>query len=288
MECISVNDLQDVKPINQLLIKDVLPYSLYATPIVSISKKDKVWTASTMLRFFLESFTDQLVVMENKKPCGFVGGYDVLYNILKNPTRDFFGSTLVEQIMQNDFLQINEKQNISDLIQKWHKNRRAFSIISHDSNFFAVSARSLLDVYPFLDTCLTINDLPKKKTIYFTKDQSVKEILNLMFENKTRRLILKDSEFYVSDRLIIETICTELNYLEKVDNFLEMDCSIFKLDKAKIIPEYTTIQKLCKLMNSLNHQYTMCGDQVFSPFDIIMILERDDVYYKELEVKITK
>lgn len=277
--------MQDEKPINQLSIKDILPYSLYATPTIGISKQAKVWSASLMLRFFLESFTDQLVVMENNKPCGLVGGYDIIQNILKTPTNNFFESVPIERIMTNEFLVINEKQKVSDLIQKWHQSRRAFSIISKDSHFFAVSIRSLLDTYPFLNTSLTINDIPKKKTIYFTKDQSVKEILNLMLENKTRRLILKDSEFYVSDRLIIETICADLNFLSKIDNFLDMNCAVFKLEKIKKIPEHTSIPQLFEIMHYAGHPYVMCGDQVFSPFDAVMILERDDVLSNSLTVK---
>src|SRR5574338_1309034 len=112
-----------------LSVHTALPYSLYATPIVSISKKDKVSIAATMLRFFLESFTDQLVVMENKTPCGLVGGFDIIRNILENPTHDFIQLTTVEKIMQSEFLLITKDQQISELIQKWRQSRRAFSII---------------------------------------------------------------------------------------------------------------------------------------------------------------
>lgn len=277
-------ELQDEKPIRQLSIIEAFPHSLYTTPIVGIFKQSKVGTASSLLRFFLESFTDQLVVIENEKPCGVLGGADIIRNMMKTPSYDFFKSTSVEQIMQNEFLMVNEKQQLSDLIQKWVQSRRAFAIIQNGLDFFAISIRTLLDIYPFLNADLTISDIPKKKTIWFTKDQPVREILNLMFENHTRRLILKNSEYYVSDRLIIETICSDLKYLHDIDNFLDMDCSVFKLEKVKMIPRHTTIPQLFKIMHVAVHPYVMCDDQVFTPFDALTILGCDDIYSKTLRV----
>ena len=273
-------------PVNCLSLKDVLPYSLSGTPIATISKQDRVWTATAMLRFFLESLTDQLVVMDKKEPCGLVGGYDIISNVLKNPNFDLFENETVEKIMYNEFHLINDSTKVSELLQKWRQSKRAFSIIQNNSHFFAVSIRTLLGVYPFLDIDLTIKDIPKKNTIHYAKDQSVREILNIMLQNKTRRLVLENTQSYISDRIIIEKISTNLNYLYLIDDFLDMNCSIFQPAYAKIIPPHTTIQKLCETLYTMDHPYAINDDQVFSPFDIISILERDDVYAKNMmEIK---
>lgn len=273
-------------PVNCLSLKDVLPYSLSGTPIATISKQDRVWTATAMLRFFLESLTDQLVVMDKKEPCGLIGGYDIISNVLKNPNFDLFENETVEKIMYNEFHLINDSTKVSELLQKWRQSKRAFSIIQNNSHFFAVSVRTLLGVYPFLDTDLTIKDIPKKNTIHYAKDQSVREILNIMLQNKTRRLVLENTQSYISDRIIIEKISTNLNYLYRIDDFLDMNCSIFQPAHAKIIPSHTTIQKLCETLYTMDHPYAINDDQVFSPFDIISILERDDVYAKNMmEIK---
>lgn len=271
-----------INSVNHLALKDVLPYSLCGTPVASISKQDRVWTATAMLRFFLESLTDQLVVMDNKSPCGLVGGYDIISNVLKNPSFDLFENETVGKIMHEEFLLVSESTKVSELLQKWRQSKRAFSIIHQDSRFFAVSIRTILGVYPFLDTDLTTHDIPKKKTVHYSKDQSVKEILNLMLQNKTRRLVLEGTQSYISDRIIIEKISTNLNYLYGINDFLDMSCSIFQPAHAKIIPSHIPIQKLCETLYTTDHPYVIKDDQVFSPFDIIGILERDNVYAKNM------
>lgn len=266
--------------IRDLELNEILPYSLFTTPIVPISKQDKIWVATAMLRFFLESLTDQLVVIENKTPCGLIGGYDIINNILKNPRFDLFENESVEKIMHHEITQISKTTKMNELLENWQENRRAFSIINDKSRFFAVSVRTILGTYPFMDTNLIIQDIPKKKIIHYTNDQSVKEILELMLQNKTRRLVLENTESYISDRVIIEKICTDLNYLYGIDNFLDMKCSIFQPIRAKTVPPYTTIQKLCEVLYSLEHAFIISDGQVISPFDIVSILQKDDVYAK--------
>lgn len=268
-------------PIRDLSLQDVLPYSLL-TPIVTISKQDKIWTASTLLRFFLESFTDQLVVLDNKLPSGLVGGYDIIRGILDDPSFDFFEDKTVDKIMHTDVDAVSDETKIIELLQHWRQSRRAFSIINRDDDFSALSIRILLGVYPFLETTLTIQDIPRKKLIRYTKEQSVHDVLNIMLENRTRRLVLEDSQEYISDRIIIEYLSTNPNYMHDIDSFLEMDSSIFTPHIIKQIPENTTIQDLAKTLYTMEHPYVANGDQVFSPFDMIGILERGDIYAKRL------
>lgn len=263
--------------IHGLTLGEVLPYSL-SIPITTISRQDKIWTASVLLRFFLESFTDQLVVIENRRPSGLVGGYDIINGILKNPSSDFFENKTVDEIMHTEFDVVDHDTRMIELLQKWKQSRRAFSIIVKNSDFFAISIRTLLGMYPFLDTALTIQDIPKKKIVYYTNEQSVRDVIILMLQNKTRRLLLQDTQSYISDRIIIEHLSTSLNFLHDVSGFLDMNSSIFVPHTMKSVSDNTTIQDLCRIIYTSEHPYVSSGDQVFSPFDIVGILERDDVY----------
>jgi hypothetical protein len=76
-------------------LKELLPLSFTNIPAVSIRKENKVWIATGMLSHYLESFTDSLVVTEeNEKPVGVIGGIEIIKNILKNPTSDFFDQNI--------------------------------------------------------------------------------------------------------------------------------------------------------------------------------------------------
>ena len=98
-----------------------------------------------------------------------------------------------------------------------------------------------------------------------------------MFENKTRKLVLENTSFFISDRIITEKIARELNYLHGINNFLDMKADIFKLESIKIISENLEIPEACKIMSDMSHPYVMTKDQVISPWDIAMILGSVDL-----------
>ncbi|MEX0861408.1 hypothetical protein [Nitrosopumilus sp.] len=63
-------------------LKELLPLSFTSTPAVSIRKENEVWVATSMLIHYLESFTDSLVVTEDKEiPIGIIGGKEIIKNI---------------------------------------------------------------------------------------------------------------------------------------------------------------------------------------------------------------
>ena len=54
-----------------------------------------------------------------------------------------------------------------------------------------------------------------------------------------------------------------------------MKASIFKLEKAEVISKDFTYPQTCKMMHNMLHPYMMAGDQVISPWDLIMFLKSD-------------
>jgi len=254
-------------------LAELLPNSLLSSPAVSIKTTDTVSDAVSLLAHHLESFTDSLVVTKDAYPVGLVGGIELLDGVLKNPTSDFFDNTLVAEIMNNKLAIITKQTRLSDLLKQWQQTRRAFAIIPNQYHGYSVvSARKLLEVGALLKTNMRVSNIPKKRIITFTKDDTVKEIIVSMFENKTRKLILESVSLFISDRIITEKIVNDLNYLRKVNNFLDMKADIFKLECPKIISEDMEIPEACKIMSDMLHPYLMTKDQVISPWDIVMIL----------------
>ena len=85
-------DVQKNTPISERSLEDLFPDVASFPLCVNIDKGTEIWVAAGMLVEYLESFTDAIVVRENYKPIGLVGGYDLLDNLRKNPTNDFFSS----------------------------------------------------------------------------------------------------------------------------------------------------------------------------------------------------
>ena len=258
-------------PISNYSLGELLSRTLTTVPAVSATIYDRVWETTGMLVHHLESFTDSLVVTDEGRPVGLIGGIEIMSETLKNPTFDFFNNTLVGKIKSDGLIIITPETKLSDLLKRWKQTGRAFAIIPNQYHgYSALSARKLLEVGVLCNTDIRVSDIPKKRIVTFKQNQTVREIINSMFENKTRRLVLENTTQFLSDRIVIEKIATDLNYLRDVDDFLDMKASIFKLENAKMISQDMKIPELCKIMYGMLHPYVMTNDQVISPWDLIM------------------
>jgi len=262
-------------------LRELLPLSFSSTPAVSIRKENKMWIATAMLIHNLESFTDSLVVTEgDENPIGVIGGREVVENIFKNPTSSFFDNTRVEQIMDKNLIILSDKVSLGELFGKWKKTRRAFSIIPNNfGGYSAISGRKILEIGANCITDLTISELPRKEIVTFEQNSTIKEIIGLMLEKNTRKLILNNTNYFISDRLIIQSIAQEYDFFRNV-KFLERKLEdSFRLEEAKKIFKDVNLAELSKLMYTMMHPYVIYHDQVITPWDICMALESDRIEF---------
>ena len=271
--------------ISDLTLKELLPLSLYSTPAVSIRKENKLWTATAMLAHYLESFTDSLVVTDlEEKPIGLIGGFEIIQNIFENPSSNFFDEKIVEDIFDKELIQVNPETKLKNLIEKWMITRRAFCIIPNQYfGYSAISSRKLLEIGANCKTDIRVRDLPKKRNIAtFDFDDTVGKIINQMFENRTRKILLKGAQSFVSDRIIVQTVAQNLDYLRGIENFLSMKLGkSFQLSDAKSVSEDLNFAELSKQMFSMMHPFVITKDhQVYSPWDISQMLLSEDIEYQ--------
>ncbi|MDH3502720.1 MAG: CBS domain-containing protein [Nitrosopumilus sp.] len=262
-------------------LKELLPLSFKSTPAVSIRKENQVWIATSMLIHYLESFTDSLVVTEeDEKPIGVIGGREIIENVFKNPSSDFFDNTTVEQITDKKLVILSDKISLGELLETWKKTRRAFSIIPNNlGGYSAISGRKILEIGANCVTDLTISELPKKKVHTFDHDNTIKDIISLMLEKNTRKLLLKDTNYFISDRLLIESIAQKFDFFRNI-KFLENKLEeSFKLEEAKKITKDVNLSEISKSMYAMLHPYVVYQDQVITPWDICMSLESDRIEF---------
>lgn len=262
-------------------LKELLPLSFNSTPAVSIRKENKMWVATSMLIHALESFTDSLVVTEgDEKPIGLIGGKEVIENIFKNPSSSFFDDTLVEQILEKNLVILSDKTTLKELLDSWKETRRAFSIIPNNhGGYSAISARKILEIGINCTTDITISELPKKEMVTFGQDNTIKEIMRLMLEKNLRKILLKDSNYFISDRLLIQSIAQDFDFFRNV-KFLERHVKdSFRLEEAKKISKDLNLTEVSKIMYAMPHPCIIYQDQVLTPWDICLALESKRVEY---------
>lgn len=263
-------------------LKDLLPLSLCSTPAVSIRKENKMWAATCMLMHYLESFTDSLVVTdENDKPIGLIGGREIIQNFSENPSLEFFDKIMTEQVMDKNLIIIPENIKLGELFEKWRQTRRAFSIIANNlGGYSAISARKILEIGANCVTDLTLSNLPKKDIINFNRNDTMKDIMKSMLQNKTRKLILKNSNYFISDRLIIQTLAQQFDFF-KSSNFLDSRIKeSFILEEAKKISQDLNLAEVSKILYGMIHPCLIFQDQIVTPWDICIALESNRFDFK--------
>ncbi|WP_179368828.1 CBS domain-containing protein [Candidatus Nitrosotenuis sp. DW1] len=259
--------------ISEFALRDLLPLSLTNTPCVSVQKQSNVQEAIGLLIPYLESMTDSLIVTNgDNKPLGIVGGREIIERVLSNPTYNLFENK-VESVMSTQITSVSGTTKLRDVIEEWKQTGRAFSIIPNFiGGYSAISARKLLEIGKSSMTEMTISEMPKKKAITFKVDATVNSIINMMLKHKTRKLLLENSNQFISDRIIIEKIATDFNYLKNINNFLDLPVVDFGFEYAKIITKDLNVNELSSIMFGMMHPYVVYKDQAISPWDICLTL----------------
>lgn len=259
-------------------LKELFPETLTDTNCVYVDKEREIWVATEMCAQHLESTIDALVVQDNGKPVGIVGGYDILDHLRKNPTRDFQYQHTTQDIMFRHLPQVDKQTKFKDLTETWKNSRRAFAVIQSESGGFSpISARKMLELGSRYKTDISISSLPKKKIVTFHGDESLKDIVDLMFDNKTRKLSLENSNQFISDRTILEGLSRIIKFQKEVDNFLEIPINKFTFDHIKVLTEDLKFDKLCSVMDKMEHPYVIYKDIVVSPWDICLALSSEKI-----------
>jgi hypothetical protein len=220
---------------------------------------------------YLESTIDSIVVKDENNPIGTIGGYDILYNLRKNPTSNFF-QTKIDEIFFKPLPQVNEKIKLIDLIEGWKKTRRAFSVIANPyGDYFSISSRKLLEIGRQHKSGVSVSSIPKKKIISFNGYESLGTILDIMFKNHTRKILLENSNQFISDRIILGEISNLLKYQE-IGNLLDIPINQFKFEYTKEITTDLTLSQICLIMDKMDHPCILYQDSIVTCWDICLIL----------------
>jgi len=260
-------------PIAERTLGELLPETLTYSLCIHIDKGTEVWVIAGMLVQYLESVTDSVMVRDDEKPIEVIGGKEIMENLLKNPTSSLFYGTMVEDIMEPSPVLVTKDTKYKDLMTQWKQRGRAYAVIANEWGFYsAISAKKILEIGMRCKTNLSIRDLPKKKAITFKKDDTMGTIIHSMFENKTRKILLENSNKYLNDRIIIEAITEKMKYLKGTDDFLNVPASVMELEEARVIFDDLEINEISAMMHDMEHPYVIYQNWIVTPWDICNVL----------------
>ena len=265
---------QSEPTISNRSLGELLQNSLTSTPCVNVRKDAKVRVVTGMLVQYLETFTDSVLIRDGTKPIGVIGGREIIRGVYKNPSSDFFEMQQVEEITDRRLNVVTADTSLNILISLWKEVGRAFAVVNMGNDDYSViSVKKLLEIGVNNETEFPISEIPKKKIITFEKDATFGDIMKLMLENKTRKILLEGTSQFINDRIIIETI-EKFEYLLHTENFLEIPVSTVSLEEATVVSENLSISEISKIMFEMSHPLVIHDDRVISPWDVCTTLGR--------------
>lgn len=266
--------MTESKTISNRSLGDLLQNSLTSTPCVNVRKDAKVKVATGMLVQYLETFTDSILVRDGTKAIGVIGGREIIRGVYKNPSSDFFEMQQVDEICDKRLNVVTADTNLNILISLWKEVGRAFAVADMgNDDYSAISVKKLLEIGINNKTDFHISEIPKKKIITFEKDATFGDVMKLMLENKTRKILLEGTNQFINDRIIIETI-EKFEYLLNTENFLKIPVNVASLEDAKVISDDLSISEISKIMFEMSHPLVIHENRVISPWDVCMVLGR--------------
>jgi len=255
-------------------LSDLLQSSFTSTPCVNIRKNAKVRVATGMLVQYLETFTDSVVVRDDTKPVGVIGGREIIQGMYKNPSSDFFEMHQVGEIMDNRLNVITADTSLNELITLWKKVGRAFAIIDiGNDDYSVISVKKLLEIGMNSNSKFHISGIPKKKIITCDNDSTFGDVMKLMLENRTRKILLEGTSQFINDRIIIEAV-EKFDYLLGNDNFLDIPVSVVSLENAKVVSDDFSLSDISKIMYEMSQPLIIHEERVISPWDVCMALNK--------------
>ncbi len=261
----------------ECLYDELLPVEIKASPISGLGKDDNLWIATSMLARVAES-TNEIVVLENDFPVGTIGPKEVLKGILKNPHLDFFNNTISGSVMNRNFYVDTRKAQLAKIIHQMTQTKRQFAIIQNKkSDYSGISVKEILEIGALCKTDITASQEKSSKSSFFTRETSVRDIIKALIQDDTNYLLLKDENLVLDPLSIIERITQDFNFLKNVDNFLDLNASIFQFRVPKLIPERLEFSEICKLMLEMRYPYLTTSTRLWTPLDILDCL-KDGVY----------
>jgi len=259
--------------LGDLTSEEVFPHLIISNFTSTIENDEKMWVTTSMLTRFLESFTDDLVILRKGEIIGTIGWREILIPLVDNPTSSFFFNTTADEHTNRDIFAVFPDTKMKKFLPEMYKRQRESAILqTYDNTFSSISSRSILEIGLQLDPGIKVSDLPQRKITNFAHNETVETIIRLMTRNDSSVLTLENTSSFLSAQIILERIVNDFKYLKQIDNFLDLPISDFKLKNAKMISPNTSIVEICKIMLNMRHPFVMTHDQLLTPKDVLGVL----------------
>jgi len=217
--------------------------------------------------FATSHYQDGVVVVEDGTVIGRLGGQHILWQVRENIRN--LKSKPVSEIMEKIPIEFSENRVLLEVLELFKKNRFCFAPIkTKEGKIVSLSAMDLLSLVANMKINIPVRTI-YSKMIFVSEGIQIKDALDIMFNNKIRRLgIESDTEplRIINDRDILEYLC----FIQ----VLEEDVLIKKIDHIRSqqitnIHPNTSISSAAELLMANPPACSVDKHYIITPYDIV-------------------
>lgn len=254
-------------------ISEIVPH-IFKRPLLYVGPSDSLMQVATFLAIGPQIYVNGLVVLDDHKAVGTIGGRNIIEYILyhqegwKQGTASSVMSRLEATVRGDDTLEV--------ALDVFSKTGFAFVPITIDERVVtSLSSRDLLKLVATLKLDATVGEL-SSSLISIGNDTSIGNALEIMLEQGVRNLIVKydDRTTILNDRKILEFLLSHEGRRamtsKRLNGLFEIKVNVLDLLAAKHVRRDTTVSAAAELLIDLNTPCLLVDDSVVTPWDIIM------------------
>jgi predicted transcriptional regulator len=255
-------------------IFDIVPH-IFKRPLLSASPSDPLLQVATFLAIGPQIYVDGVVVLDNHRVVGIVGGRNIIEHIMYHPKGWPQGTASTVMSPFEHTVQADYPLNVA--LDIFSKTGFAFVPITIKQNVVtSLSVRDVLKVVVASKLDTPIDEL-SSPLVAIESNASIGDALEMMLEQGIRNLIVKDNTNtrVINDRKILEYLlsygCRERILSKGLDGLFEAQVNILDLAVAKSVNRDTPAGLAAELLLDLNTPcLLLANSSIVTPWDVVM------------------
>lgn len=253
--------------------------SLFSRSSPVVDRKSPLIITASLLRFhFIES---AVMLVEKTRPMlvgdriAFVGGYSALVTLFRARPEDSYKSLFGPSDRSATAMPpVKATSSLRDLLTTFQDGGFGFTAVTDGRMHAMVGLSDVLGLYQkqVIGTDFTVGDVASR-VVEVSRQTPIRDVLKLMFERRIRRVFIRGTNDFVSDREIVTTVFSprKLNEAKRSPRTL-LDGPL--LDYAPVeSPEVAAdmpLKEASRLVVQAQGGALVCRKGVVSPWDLVM------------------
>jgi CBS domain-containing protein len=264
-----------------IMISSVLSH-VFRRPYVSVSPETPLLELGTYLATGHQIYVDGLIVAQEKKLAGRIGGQHILDCLLKTAYDDW-SMVKASELMEESDSSLELDSSLNDLLELFAGTKFALAPISEKGEL--IGSIGIRDLLPLVFE----SKLPAQVTavgstqVLLEGDETVRTAIDTMLKKRIRNLVLSGNikgsttktDYIINDRKILEFIFSYegkkvMTGVIESDAFSNIRVDSLDLISVSHISHTETVSRAANMLRDINTPAILSEDKIITPWDVVM------------------